>query len=256
MFRKSLCLVGLIGLLISGTGVTCTQPGDGPQVELCVATGGLSPFLLLVCPGDSDYLVATANGQPVMTGGTIQVDGDGNIHFDFSGIPGAHSVEIIGPDGTHYIFHTLVFTWHPPSGGSFTINVLNQDGDVLISWSVTIQIVVVVVPPPPDPPPPVQPTVTLTDVQPAGGIYDDEEETLSFQVKVSVSNGDGRQLNLRCLPYVGNAFNTAFAATNGVHTINLDVALTDVTALGNNFFNVYDGGTAISQWWTVSITVH
>ena len=253
MFRKISCLLGLVSLLTLGTGMTCTQPGDNPQVEVCVVTPGLAPFVFAICPGDSGYPAAMANGQPIMAGGTIQVDGDGNIQFDFSGIPGAHRVEIIGPDGTHYIFDTLVFTWHPPSDGAFTINVLNEAGDVIMSWQVTIQIVVVVSPPPP--PLVIEPTVTFADVQPAGGTYD-QGETLSFQVKVSVSNGDGRQLNLRCLPYVGNAFNTAFAATNGSHTINLDVALTDVVNLGNNYFNVYDGGTAISQWWTVSIAVH
>lgn len=152
MFRKMFVFGCLMGILVAGSGCETVCYTVYP-ITGCNSGGSGFPSV--------QQNSATANGQSIMAGGTIQVDGDGNINFDFSGIPGAHSVEIIGPDGTHYVFHTLVFTWHPPSGGSFTINVLNEAGDVITSWQVTIQIVVVVVPPP-TAPAPVQPTVTIT----------------------------------------------------------------------------------------------
>lgn len=154
MFRKMFLFGCLVGMLVAGSACETVCYTVYPITGCNSGDSGFPPV---------HHDSATANGQPIMAGGTIQVDGDGNIQFDFSGIPGAHRVEIIGPDGTHYIFDTLVFTWHPPSGGAFTINVLNEDGDVIMSWQVTIQIVVVVIPPtPPTPPAPVQPTVVIT----------------------------------------------------------------------------------------------
>lgn len=216
----------------------------------------------------------TINGV-LFPGGVFNWSG-GNATFCFTDVfhcsPGATSAtgQVNGPGAWNdnqnpgpVIAHeslscgNLCFTWLPPGSGRYIVIIQDNTGYAQV-W-----VLVIVLANNPNPPePPVDNLVaTITDVDPPGGTFAINANVPQvFRVTVEITNGDGRELLVQCLPYTtvgnGTSIKRSFSATNGAHTIDVPIHLSRVTTLGNNSFWIFDDETQISQGRTVSITVN
>ncbi|MEK7650681.1 MAG: hypothetical protein AAB364_02335 [Patescibacteria group bacterium] len=192
-FKKSVlllcCVVGVSPLM----GVSCTQPGQNPDVEVCAAVGGVSPFLWLICPGDGGQPNPPPNASPMpmpietggytingvlFPGGVFSWSG-GSLTPDFTGLfqcrPSATSAiaQVYGPGvqtGNEWrpgpmvaqmnlLCSSLRFTWFPPGSGRYIVIIQDNTGYAQV-W--VLVIVLANNPNPPEPNNPATLEINLT----------------------------------------------------------------------------------------------